>query len=288
MLNPMKVAYEHVKRDESSSFYAKKFEDEDFVHSYHVHEECEVVYIKEGRGRLVVGDFSGRFEPGGLYLLGPNLPHAFFSDAAREGGARRVCSLYAQFTPTCFGEGFFDLPEMQSAGKLLRRAARGIEFSGLDSKKAEILLAKLLMSAPMERMARFIELFHLITSGGEQRLLTSEQYVRTEVHRESERLNRAISYIHRSFSGEVMLAAVAAEANLSEAAFSRFFKKSMDQSFIDYLIDLRLSEACRLLLETDMTITEIAYAVGFKNLSNFNRQFLKRKGQTPRSFRKLD
>ena len=281
----MKVAYEHVRPGETASFYSGRFEGASFPHSYHMHEEIELVYIVKGRGRLVTGDYSGRFEKGELFLFGENLPHAFFCDTAPDGAAGQVRSLYVQFKRDCFGELFFNLPEMNHAGKLLDRSGRGARFIGIDRDETEALLDSLFTADSMLKMARFLELMDMVSGLQKIQLLATEQYIRTEVHRESERLSRAIDYLHRNYAEQMTLDDVATAAHLSPAAFSRFFKKHMGQSYIDYLIELRLSEASRLLLETDAAITEIAFSVGFRNLSHFNRQFLKRKNMSPREFR---
>ncbi|MDZ8118398.1 AraC family transcriptional regulator [Pontiella agarivorans] len=283
----MKLAYEHIRKDVGTSFYAHRFEDRDFVHSYHVHEEAELIYIKAGRGRLVAGDYSGRFEAGELFLFGENLPHAFFSDTLQEKQPQRVCSLYVQFRPSCLGEHFFDLPEMEDLRRVLAKSKRGLKFSGFDSRRIEALFDDVLQARPVRRIACFIEIQDEI-SRCRNRMLASRQYLRAEVHHDSERLNRAIDYIHRKFTEAVTLDEIAAAAHLSPEAFSRFFKKYMGIPFIEYVIQLRLSEACRMLLETDLPITEIAFSVGFRNLSNFNRQFLKHKGSSPRDFRKVE
>lgn len=283
----MKLAYEHIRKDVDSSFYVKKFEDRNFVHSYHVHEEAELIYIKEGRGRLVAGDYSGRFESGELFLFGENLPHAFFSDSVHEESPQRVCSLYVQFKPTCLGETFFDLPEMEGINKVLSKSKRGLKFSGYDVEQIEELFSRILEVRPALRVACFIE-FQDQISNCRNRMLATKQYLRAEVHHESERLNKAIDYIHRKFTDSITLDEISAAAHLSPEAFSRFFKKYMGIPFIEYVIQLRLSEACRLLLETDLPITDIAFSVGFRNLSNFNRQFLKHKTMSPREFRRLE
>ncbi|QBG46994.1 AraC family transcriptional regulator [Verrucomicrobia bacterium S94] len=283
----MKVAYEHIRKNVGSSFYAHKFEDRNFVHSYHVHEEAELIYIKEGRGRLVAGDYSGRFEAGELFLFGANLPHAFFSDTLQDAASHRVCSLYVQFRPTCLGAAFFDLPEMEEIRNILRKSAQGLKFIGFDSDRIQTLFDQILQARPAIRVACLIGFLDQI-SCCRNRMLATKQYLRAEVHHESERLNKAIDFIHRKFTESIRLNEIAAAAYLSPEAFSRFFKKYMGIPFIEYVIRLRLSEACRLLLETDMSVTEIAFSVGFRNLSNFNRQFLKHKGMSPREFRKLE
>lgn len=283
----MKVAYEHIRKDVDSSFYVKKFQDRNFVHSYHVHEEAELIYIKEGRGRLVAGDYSGRFEAGELFLFGANLPHAFFSDSVHENAPQRVCSLYVQFKPTCLGDTFFDLPEMEGMKNVLSKSKRGLKFFGYNAEQIEELFGRIMEVRSALRVACFIE-FQDQISTCRNRMLATKQYLRAEVHHESERLNKAIGFIHRKFTETITLEEIASAAHLSPEAFSRFFRKYMGIPFVEYVIQLRLSEACRMLLETDRQITDIAFSVGFRNLSNFNRQFLKHKGVSPRVFRRLE
>ena len=126
----------------------------------------------------------------------------------------------------------------------------------------------------------------LRVSVGEMPALASVGYAPVLNHRDSERLNRAIQFINKHLSGALQLSDVANEAGMSTQAFSRFFHKFMGISFIDYVTSLRISRACRYLLETDKTIAAICYLCGFNNLSNFNRQFLRYKNTTPREFRR--
>ena len=78
---------------------------------------------------------------------------------------------------------------------------------------------------------------------------------------------------------------IADELGMSESAFSHFFKKRTNRSFIDFLNDIRIGNAAKMLYETSNTISEICYASGFNNVSNFNRLFKKKKGQTPTEYR---
>ncbi len=281
----MRLEYEHILKKNNSSFYASTFVGESFECPYHIHEEFEIVLISKGRGRIVVGDYSSRYEPQSLYFFGSNLPHTFFSDSLLQGEEQISESHYAQFKQNCLGTEFFNLKELKQFNKLLKDSERGLQFKNFDYNKIESLFSKLNDENSLIKLSAFIEILAnlAITPGYES--LATEHYTRVNSHYESDRLNRSIDTIHRNFAQQISLEEVASVANLSPAAFSRFFKNHMNQSFIDYLIELRLSEASRLLLETDLPITDISLDVGFKNLSNFNRQFLKRKNISPRKFR---
>lgn len=99
-------------------------------------------------------------------------------------------------------------------------------------------------------------------------------------------INTAAKYIRSNFSRTITLKETAAKVKLSENYFSKLFKEKTGFGFAQYLIDIRLSEASKLLTDTNFSITEIAYRCGFNDSSYFTYQFKKHKGVTPFKFRK--
>ena len=92
-------------------------------------------------------------------------------------------------------------------------------------------------------------------------------------------------YIIKNYPYELKLQTLADIASMSQSAFSRFFKLHTGRTLSDYIIDIRLGYATRMLLDTNDTIADISFKCGYNNLSNFNRTFRRKKGCTPREFR---
>ncbi|MEM9420478.1 MAG: AraC family transcriptional regulator, partial [Planctomycetota bacterium] len=253
----MQPAFEHVVYPEGASFACLQFEGEAFDCPYHIHPEAELLLIEGGRGRRLVGDHVGRFEEGELYLFGPDLPHMFYSDTPRSR-ATPANSCYAQFRTDCLGEDFFHRPEMQRISDLLRRGEGGLVWPCGAHEGVADRLRDLQGLDAAHRVVSLLDMLIRIDEQAENaRALASPSYTAL-ASSNSDRISRAIDYVHRQLDGEVTLDGAAHAANLSPGAFSRFFRKRTGQRFIDFVIDQRLNEACRLLAESDEAIGQIA------------------------------
>ena len=281
----MRIVFEKVPDSEGSSFGCFHAGGPVFDCPYHIHPEVEILHILSGRGLLVVGDFIGRFSPGDLFLFAGGLPHMLCGDPVTPDSVEQTHIRYAQFKQENFGNAFWEMPEQRKTAQLLARATRGLYF-GKDS--TDLLLPtmdRLWETFGAKRLWCLMALLEEMESA-EASSLASVGYAAVLTHRDSERLNRAIQYIHKHLSEPLQLGEVAQEAGLSMQAFSRFFHKFMSVSFVEYVATLRISRACRLLLETDKSIAAICYLCGFNSLSNFNRQFLRQKQVTPKEYRR--
>lgn len=282
----MRIVFEKVPDSEGSSFGCFHAGGRVFDCPYHIHPEVEILHILSGRGLLVVGDYIGRFAPGNLFLLGSGLPHMLCGDPATSDASEPTHIRYAQFKRENFGDAFWQMPEQKKVAQLLTQSARGICFDEGSTPRLLPTMDRLWETYGARRLWSLMELLEEMVSVGEMPALACVGYAPVLNHRDSERLNRAIQFINKHLSGALQLSDVANEAGMSTQAFSRFFHKFMGISFIDYVTSLRISRACRYLLETDKTIAAICYLCGFNNLSNFNRQFLRYKNTTPREFRR--
>ena len=282
----MRIVFEKVPDSEGSSFGCFHAGGRVFDCPYHIHPEVEILHILSGRGLLVVGDYIGRFAPGDLFLLGSGLPHMLCGDPVTPDSSELTHIRYAQFKQENFGDSFWQMPEQKTVAQLLAQSARGIRFDEANTLRLLPTMDRLWETYGARRLWSLLELLEEMLPATEMTTLASVGYAPVLNHRDSERLNRAIQFMNKHLSETLQLSDVANEAGMSTQAFSRFFHKFMGISFIDYVTSLRISRACRYLLETDKTIAAICYVCGFNNLSNFNRQFLRHKNTTPREFRR--
>lgn len=282
----MRIIFEKVRESDGSSFACRSIAETGFLSPLHVHPEVEILQIAEGSGHLVVGDHIGRFEAGDLMLFGSDLPHMVYSDVSLGGDCQPTRLRYVQLRPAAFGTDVWAMPEMRAMADLLRDSRRGLRFSRQTSAAAVPLFDGLLATVGLTRLAELFRLFDLLTGDTSRLEMASIGYAGSGGHQGSERLDRAIRFINEHLAEDIGVEAVASIAGLSPQTFSRVFHKTVGVSCIGYIVALRIGLACRHLLETDDTITAIAFKVGFNNLSNFNRLFRKYRHMTPADYRR--
>jgi AraC-like DNA-binding protein len=251
-----------------------------FKYPWHQHPEIELTWILKGSGLRYVGDSVEPFHAGDFCLLGSNLPHAWLSSEDSPGAMAR--SLVVQFAPALFGKELLHLPEFARIADLFDRAARGLWF---DRAVAVRMRRKMFSrTSPLRQFTALLEILEELATHPGARPMALVPWAHGR--RADARLRAVLAYLAENSGGPVSQPDAARLARLSPAAFSRFFRRSVGKTFQAYLTDLRLSEACRQLLESERTISEIAFDVGFGNLSNFNRSFRIARGMAPGEFRR--
>lgn len=265
-----------------ASFAFREFNLATFTYPWHRHPEAELTWILEGEGLRYAGDSVEPFQAGDFCLIGPHLPHAWLS--TKPGASRRARSLVVQFDPAIFGPRLLELPELARVSRLLRRAARGVCFGrDLGGQMREKITAR---RAGLPRLTALLEILDELAGATGARPLSLAAWTQDRPPDSDPRLGRVLRHLNDHAHESVAQAQVAKLLHMSPPAFSRFFRRTMGRTFQAYLTDMRLSLACRQLLETERTVSEIAYASGFGNLSNFNRSFRLRRGLAPRDFRR--
>lgn len=274
-------------RFETASMVAFERKEILFPWNWHYHPEVELTLIQKGHGVRLVGDHSEDYAPYDFVLLGSNLPHTWSSsDPGTTGSARRNQALVVQFRPQMFPDVLLALPEFSAIEQLLAAAACGLRFSTGLARKIEPEMKALVHLDEFQRWLGFAAILGKLAASPSTPLASSN-YRHHRSTRLSSRLERVTSYIEKHFREEISIGQVAKMAGVTSGAFSRFFRKMTHKTFVEYCNGCRIREACRLLTETDLPITEIAYECGFNNLANFNRRFLKEKRMVPRHYRRI-
>lgn len=279
-----RVHYEEVPSDLGAAFTFREFNWPNFPFNWHYHPEVELTWIARGRGMRFVGDSVEEFSDGDICLLGSNTPHCWASHKDAEPGVR---SLVIQFRPESWGEAFWNLPELRAIGRLLTEAKRGLELRGAARREVEQLF-RVLEQQPQGSLQRFdtlLEMLHCISQNGDAKRLAASAIEPPSGTGASGKLGQILGYIHAHLRPELTQHEVAEAVRLSPAAFSQFFRRSLGTSYVDYVNELKIRNACRALLDTDNPITEIAFEAGFNNLSHFNAQFRRFRQVSPRVFR---
>ncbi len=256
-----------------------------YLHNpWHYHPECEITYIVKGKGVLFIGDQVFDYNDDTLVMIGPNLPHEWRSNV-KETPDFYSHSFAVHFNRNFTGEDFYKIPEAVSINHLMERSLRGIVVNDSGSKiKVKKKLVLLLKTKGIERISILLSILNSIVQGQKLEILSSPIFVNSIDESENNRLKLVYKYVMQHFKDPISVEEIAKEVFMTTTSFCRFFKKRTRKSFIQYLNDIRIGYACKLLLEEDYSIAQIAFESGFENLSNFNKQFKKIKGITPSQF----
>lgn len=254
---------------------------------WHFHPEYELHHVVATRGRYFVGDFIGEFEPGNLVLTGPNLPHNWVSDIP-TGTNVPLRGRIVQFSEEFISRAMALMPELSQLADVLDVSRRGALFSPGSARLAGPLLAELVDAQGVRRLELFMNMMGVLARARDVRALTSASYLPDPSGFMSAGINQALAYINAHLTEPFSESDLARIAGRSASAFSRCFRRHTGMALVRYVNRLRINLACQLLMsETALSITEICYAAGYNNISNFNRQFRALKGMSPSRFRLL-
>ncbi|WP_309684855.1 AraC family transcriptional regulator [Polaromonas sp.] len=251
---------------------------------WHYHDEYELHLIVATSGKTFVGDYIGSFQPGHLVLTGPRLPHNWISLDLPEGGIAQR-DLVIQFPHEPIVQAAAHIRELEEVLPLLERARNGIEFFGL-SEQATAYWKKIKADRGLARFAAFCDFMSELARWPDYRLLSNAQLQSVDNDAQLKQIDDIVSRITDNLAQPLSASELAAELDMTESRFSRFFRRATGNTFTDFVNQVRVNRACQLLMESDRYITDICYEVGFNNVANFNRRFLDVKGMTPSEFRR--
>ncbi len=284
----MKPALEHLPKEKDNSFVVKFFDYNYYPTPWHYHPEYEIVLVTESTGKRFIGDHISDFHPGNLAFLGPNIPHTYRNDEKyyTENSSLRARSIVIHFTEASLGNDFLELPEAKPLHKLFEESLHGLDIFG---ETHESISKKLYSIVKLSGLKRWIYLVDILLELSESKTLSPITKI-THIgynEKESKRLCSVFDWITSNFEKDIKLAEAAQIAQMNENAFSRFFSLRTRKTFSGFVQELRLQKAAKLLVENDMTITEVCYECGYNNVSNFNRQFLNHYQMNPMKYKKM-
>lgn len=276
----MKPFLEKIQPGFESSFFVRHFEAKESCRDkpqWHFHPEYEIVYIAAGNGKRHIGEHVGNYRNGELIFLGPNLPHLCYSHAHGE--------LVLQMRADFLGDSFFQRPEMQSIAQLFERAKSGIVFKGEAKHEIGQLLLPMVDQPPFERLLTLLQVLQQMANNADYEQLDVNGLTVQVNAAEQKRMERIYAFVEEHFQRTISLEEIAKLVNMTVPAFCRYFKKLTNRTFTQFVNELRITYACRLLRDADMSIAAISFESGFNNLSHFNKQFKVITGSNPRDYR---
>ncbi|MBK9391196.1 MAG: helix-turn-helix domain-containing protein [Bacteroidetes bacterium] len=255
---------------------------------WHYHPEYELVLIKKGKGRRLVGDTIDRFRQNDLILVGSYLPHAWICDdkfnSLQKGFQGEA--IVIQFIYDFLGPQFMEIPENRKLKKMLEESSRGIRFTGKTRDKIISLLNDSYKLEGSDQLHLMMTIFNLMSKTPEYTLLSSAGFMEPYHKQGNEPVQKAIDHILHNFQRKIRVNEMLGITNMSDTPFCSSFKRITRMTFKEYLLNARIGYACKLLSSSQLSIANIAYDCGFDNLSNFNQKFKRIKKETPSSFRK--
>ncbi|MDR3711459.1 MAG: AraC family transcriptional regulator [Puia sp.] len=268
-----------------SSFIHVNWECNYFDKAWHFHKEYELVLIDNTEGTRFIGDKVSFIKDSDLMLIGPNIPHLYRNTEEYYQNKGLVArSSFIHFTDDFLGDPFFDLPEMKAVRLLLNRSALGLEINGHSNSYIKARLREMSTETPARRLLKLLDILIFLSTSEDLTPVLSSAFTASNSN-DTDKIDTVFQFILKNYKSEIYIGEIAEKLNMSIASFSRYFKHHTRKTFSNYVTEIRISHACRLLMEGNYSISEICYQSGFENLSNFYRHFKKHTGLIPKDYR---
>lgn len=268
----------HLQRDEVSHLY-------DHLHR---HKEIQITAIVQSEGTIIAGNYIGRFSAGDVFILGSDLPHVFRNDEPYyHSDNLSAISLSVFFDMGLMGEQFWTVDETKVLKDFLTKTRSGFRVIGTTRNRIFEKICQIFSNDILEKFISCFQIFQILLSSTELLQLSFGE-IAPYSEAEGTRMNDIIRYTFRENHRKISITEIAGVAHLTPEAFCRYFKQHTRKTYTQYLNEIRISNACKLLLQNTGNIAFVSDATGFQNLSHFNRVFKKLTGFTPRAYIQLN
>ena len=265
------------------SFLVQKQSVEEFP-IIHTHKNYELDLLTSGSGKRIVGNNVSMFENYDLILIGPDLPHSRELHELERNNPPVSLTLY--ISESIINNVLIQIPELEQIQNLFSRALSGIAFKGADLKAIALQMEQLADLQGIESFIAIIKLLKSLTEIKEQEILSLAPELPVSYYKDLDQIRIVYDYVFQNIQDSVTLDTVAGLLHMAPGSFCRYFKKRTGKSFIQYVKDIRISLASKMLSSTEKPITQICYESGYNNLANFNFYFKSIMKMTPSEYRK--
>lgn len=283
--NENHIIHEITPLSDKDCFYIAERYKKDFTYPIHCHQEFELNFVENGSGvKRIVGDSVEVIGDYDLVLItGKDLEHSW---EQHECHSKEIREITIQFSSDLFFKSIIHKNQFDSIRKMLEQAQKGLCFPMSAILKIYPLLDTLASeSEGFYSVIKFLTILYELSLCNDTRTLASSSFAKMGIHSDSRRVQKVQDYINEHYREEIRLSKLADLAGMTSVSFSRFFKLRTGKNLSEYIIDIRLGYATRLLVDSTQTVAEICYDCGFNNISNFNRIFKRKKGCAPKEFR---
>jgi AraC-like DNA-binding protein len=277
-----------VSKDQANSFSARRDIMPNVNNRWHYHPEIELVFFKKGNGMQFIGDSIHPFSTGDIVLVGANLPHYWQFDNSYFGNQNVLATDVGviHFNELFWGDQFLKLPENKSIRDILDKSKRGIYIAKTTDESIGCLIEKIIYAEGTRKIILLIEVLMAIGDCKESSLMASIGFRHNFQESEKDRVNDIYNYTISNFKKNISLKEISEVAHISPNSFCKFFKSRSQKTFSQFMHEIRIGHACKLLIDNKLTIKEVCYESGFNNFSSFHKYFKEIKGQTPLVYQK--
>jgi len=279
-----KIKYTHIPKDEEFSFHfdhVRIYWDEQIT--FHQQKTWELSYIITGSGTRIIGDTIEPFSRNEVILIPPDIPHCWSFDELDSDEDGRIENITITFSSEFLENCMHLFPELSSCIKSIGQNTQAISFKGDVLVGLQQLLVSMIEETKVERVSSFIKLLVLLSSTENTNLVGT--LVRED--KKAKRMQKILLYIMNNYQNTITLEEMAKLIDLDRSSFCIFFKKMTGKTFFTYLTEYRIESSCQMIIMTNMTIAEICYASGFRDIPYYNRVFKKMKKVTPTEYRMM-
>lgn len=264
-----------------------------FYDRWHYHPEIELLHIEQGSGTQFVGDNIQNFQAGDVFLIGPNLPHYWRCDNAYFENRNDLVAqaTVVHFLENFWGDSFLQLPENRPIARFLEKARQGIRFFGELREGVKSLMHDMLnqsgtVQSGTNKVITLMRILALMAQSDEWETLSSTEYPAQYDEADTDRINQIYAYALANFQRKISLEEIAAVANMSPNSFCRYFKSRSRKSFSQFVLELRVHHACKMLIDGQLPVSQVCFDSGFNQFSTFNKYFREITGKSPGQYRK--
>jgi AraC-like DNA-binding protein len=236
----------------------------------------------------IIGDTVDIIKDGDIFMLGQNLAHMFIHDEKYTNKKLKVRVIVMHFLPDFGGKDFLELSDLRSIKLLLKKADRGISIEGKTRVKVGKIMQQMLTEKGPGKMILLLQALTLIAGSRDTKMILPIGFQPQINEQNEDRINDVYSYTMQNFNQKIHTKEIASIAHLSEHSFCRYFKTKTGKTYTNFLHEIRIKHACKLLSDSKFSISQIINECGFVNYAHFFRYFKMLTGKTPAEYQKLN
>lgn len=288
MIMPSKKVISKSLIPENLSFIVKKIDERYFDPTFHAHPEFQLSFVIKGEGNRIIGNSLEPFYPNDMVFIGPNLPHVWKNHMSyfEKNSTLDTTVLVIYFHKNFLGDNIYQKQEFLKLNSFFEKSNLGIEITGETRDAVGKMMFELLEKNDLDSFIQLLKILNTMVNSSEYKIINKLDEVITYKQGETERLHKVYDFVNKNFDKPIKLEQVAEIANMTSTSFSRYFKTTLNKSFSDFLKEIRVNYACKLLKDNNTQIETISYQCGYPSITNFNKQFKSIIGLQPKLYRK--